>query len=299
MQLRTATRFINIVLFLSVFYSLFVYSAPSNSSASNSTSNHTIPTATISKPASAVVVTAPPVVPVSSLTQRFVPSTVSATLQSHITNNFKKSLPTLNIDTVQTTPINNLYQITSGPVVMYVTLDGDYAISGDILDLRDGKTNLTESARRQALTKALQELGDSNMISYAPPADVKPQYTIHVFTDPECSYCKKFHANMSKMNALGITVRYLAFPRSGKNTPSYNTLVSVWCAPNRKEALNQAMLGPISITKCSTHPVDKEFRLGALAGVSGTPTMVINGQLIAGYYPPEELLELLKSMPAH
>lgn len=52
----------------------------------------------------------------------------------------------------------------------------------------------------------------NEMIVYKAP---KEQHVITVFTDITCGYCHKLHEQMSDYNALGITVRYLAFPRRG------------------------------------------------------------------------------------
>lgn len=224
------------------------------------------------------------------------PALIAPEIKENITKNFTKSLPSLKVDTLEATSIANLYQVTAGPVVMYVTSDGRYAFSGDVLDLQDGKTNITELARRKALMQALEKFGESNMIIYAPALSIKPHYSVTVFTDIECSYCQKFHAHIDKINQLGITVRYMAFPKTGQNTSAYNALVSTWCAKDRKAAFNQAMLGKVPPLQCYSHNVDKQFNLGALAGVGGTPTLVIDGQLVAGYFDPEELLALIKQI---
>lgn len=134
------------------------------------------------------------------------------------------------------------------------------------------------------------------MIVYAPPSSVKHRYTVTIFTDLECIYCQKLHAQIDKMNQLGIKVRYVAFPKSGRNTPGYDSLVSVWCAPDRKGALNEAMLGRVKSLKCPNHLVDKQFNLGALAGVTGTPTFVVEGKLLPGYFEPKELLDIVQKM---
>lgn len=56
----------------------------------------------------------------------------------------------------------------------------------------------------------------NEMIVYKAP---KEQHVITVFTDITCGYCHKLHEQMSDYNALGITVRYLAFPRQWSAKP--------------------------------------------------------------------------------
>lgn len=41
------------------------------------------------------------------------------------------------------------------------------------------------------------------------------KYVVTVFTDITCGYCVRLHSQMKEYNDLGITVRYMAFPRQG------------------------------------------------------------------------------------
>ena len=38
---------------------------------------------------------------------------------------------------------------------------------------------------------------------------------VTVFTDVDCPYCARLHDRVAEYNALGIEIRYLAFPRAG------------------------------------------------------------------------------------
>lgn len=218
-----------------------------------------------------------------------VPEKISNTIHEH----FKSSLPSLPIDAIQSTPIQNLYQVTSGPVVMYVTEDGRYAISGDILDLSDGETNITEDSRKQARMNAIEKLGEEHMVIF-PAANEK--YKITVFTDLDCVYCRKFHAQLESYNKKGMTIRYLAFPRSGNQSSSYDKAVSVWCSEERHKVFNKANLGhPVPPKTCDGHKVDDQFHLGVMTGISGTPSILLqDGTLVPGYFSPDSLLSIIK-----
>ena len=73
------------------------------------------------------------------------------------------------------------------------------------------------------------------------PSD--PKYTVTVFTDVDCPFCRKLHSQIADYNRLGIRVRYLFYPRSGPNTASWTKAEQVWCSADRKEALTRAKLG--------------------------------------------------------
>ncbi|GIS26795.1 MAG: hypothetical protein CM15mP127_11680 [Gammaproteobacteria bacterium] len=113
-----------------------------------------------------------------------------------------------------------------------------------------------------------------------------------VFTDVDCGYCRKFHSEIGQYNGLGITVNYVAFPRSGIESESFNKIVGAWCSKDAKNILTEQKKGsePI-IEQCEDHPVRKHFNLGQRIGITGTPAIVTSdGRLLPGYLPADELL---------
>ena len=102
------------------------------------------------------------------------------------------------------------------------------------------------------------------------PKDAK--YTITVFTDVDCAYCRKLHSQIADYNKLGIRVRYLFYPRTGPNTESWTKAEQVWCSADRNDALTQAKLGEDLKTKaCTDNPVARSYALGQQFGLQGTP----------------------------
>ncbi len=120
------------------------------------------------------------------------------------------------------------------------------------------------------------------MIIYKPKEETKAVITI--FTDLDCSYCRKLHAEIPKLVDMGIEVRYLAFPRQGVGSPAYDTLVAIWCARDRSEAMTQAMHGQSPGIMTCANPVENHMRLGQKAGIAGTPTIIFaDGTMSPGY----------------
>ncbi|MNR46183.1 Thiol:disulfide interchange protein DsbC precursor [compost metagenome] len=114
-----------------------------------------------------------------------------------------------------------------------------------------------------------------------------------MFTDTDCGYCQKLHSEVPELNRLGVEVRYVAFPRQGLQSPAYKELVSVWCAKDRQGAMNLAKTRQeVPAAECD-NPVAKQYALGQMIGVSGTPAIVLaNGKLIPGYQPAAQLAKL-------
>jgi thiol:disulfide interchange protein DsbC len=104
---------------------------------------------------------------------------------------------------------------------------------------------------------------------------------------------------MADLNAGGVTVRYLGFPRAGINSAAYDTLVSVWCADDRRSAMTDAKAGRhVAPLSCDT-PIARHKQLGEEIGVRGTPTIVLeNGRIIGGYVPAEELIQRAREAAA-
>jgi thiol:disulfide interchange protein DsbC len=202
----------------------------------------------------------------------------------------KQHFPDITVDEISDSPVKGISQVSAAGSILYVTNDGHYAFNGDIIDLQNSQTNLTEDVRKQARLNGLKALGQQNMIVFSPK---NPKYTVTVFTDVDCGYCRKLQSEMPKINSLGIAIRYLAFPRTGPNTPTFDKMVSVWCAKDKKQALTLAKEDkPIEPNLCPNNDVMKEFQFGMKIGVSGTPTLIFeDGTMIPGYLPPEKLLE--------
>ena len=192
---------------------------------------------------------------------------------------------------VTLSPIPGLYRIIIGPQVAYVSADGRYLIHGEIIDLHDG-SNLTQPQRAAARLDYLKRLGDADMIVFAPP---HPRRTITVLTDIDCEYCRQLEHDRPTLNAMGIAVRYLFFPRAGIGSSSWDKAVSVWCAKDRKAAFTAAMQGhPPPSASCDQAPVAAGYRFGELLGLDGTPAIITDkGQLIDGYLPVRELASAL------
>lgn len=199
------------------------------------------------------------------------------------------------LDDLRPAPIPGLFEFSQGAEVSYLTADGKYFIDGSVYDM-DTHANLTEERRNQARQKLLAALPESQMIIFSPKA---PLYTITVFTDMDCGYCRKLHSEINELNKLGVRVRYAAFPRSGPGTDSWRKAQAVWCAEDRNAALTRAKLGdPMDNGKlCSNDPVAREYQLGQDVGVRGTPAIVTeNGDYISGYLPPADLVRYLKDL---
>ncbi|MFK3707568.1 thiol:disulfide interchange protein DsbC [Raoultella sp. BIGb0138] len=201
----------------------------------------------------------------------------------------KQSLAKLGVQStdIQPSPVSGMSTVLTDGGVLYVTDDGKHVIQGPMYDVSGAQpVNVTNSllvAKLNALEK--------EMIIYKAPQE---KHVITVFTDITCGYCHKLHEEMSDYNALGITVRYLAFPRQGLQSQTEQDMKAIWCAKDRNKALDEAMAGKGVPTASCNIDISKHYTLGVQFGVNGTPAMVLsNGYVLPGYQGPKELKAFL------
>jgi len=194
---------------------------------------------------------------------------------------------------IKPSPVPGLYMVMAPPVVLFMSKDGRYVLDGNLIDLKT-RTNVGADERASSQKVALSRLNEKDMIIYKPK---KVKHVVTVFTDIDCGYCRKLHSQMAQYNKLGIEIRYLAFPRAGIGSSSYYKAVSVWCAKDRKKAMNEAKTGAALERKSCANPVAKEYQLAQELGINGTPAMMLeDGEIFPGYAPPEKLSQVLDKM---
>ncbi|AAM86825.1 bifunctional protein-disulfide isomerase/oxidoreductase DsbC [Yersinia pestis] len=193
---------------------------------------------------------------------------------------------------IQPSPIPGISTVMTESGVLYISADGKHLLQGPLYDVSgDQPINVTN----QALLKKLEALS-SEMIVYKAPEE---KHVITVFTDITCGYCRKLHEQMKDYNALGITVRYLAFPRQGLSSQAEKDMRSIWCMADRNKAFDDAMKNnDISPATCKTD-ISKHYQLGVQFGIQGTPAIVLqNGTIVPGYQGPKEMLQMLNAHQA-
>ncbi|RDS82719.1 disulfide isomerase DsbC N-terminal domain-containing protein [Dyella psychrodurans] len=226
-----------------------------------------------------------------------VPPPAASTPESIVRQTIMRLVPKAKIDQVTPAPMPGFYQVITSGHLVYVSADGKYVMNGDLIDGVKG-TSLTDDAWATYRKAELAKVPVSERIVFAPP---HPKYTVTVFTDVTCPYCRVLHSQIAAINKEGIAVQYLAWPRSGvtgedgKPTSTYNEMVSIWCASDRNDAFTQAKKGRDPKPTTCNNPVKDQFDLGLKLGVTGTPAVYAeDGTQIGGYLAPEQMLEAVK-----
>ena len=210
-----------------------------------------------------------------------------------VVTKFKTLRPDLKIVNAEpaTVPGMVLIELVGG-TQLYATADGRYLISGDLYEMTDKLVNVGEQARDAKRRELIAGIPLTDMVIF--PATTQRRAVLTVFTDVDCGYCRKFHKEVPTLNKMGVEVRYLAYPRAGIGSASYKKLVTAWCSKDREDAITRMKRGEELPPKTCDNPVAHEYELGHLAGLQGTPAIVLeDGQMLPGYMPAKELGQLL------
>ena len=201
----------------------------------------------------------------------------------------------MSVQSVKKSQLENIYIVDIGDLQpIYASKNGEFFFYGELYAINQNRLKNTTKDEINLKRKSILDLAltKSDFISFKSNNE---KYKVTIFTDVDCGYCRKFHNEINDFNNLGITVNYVAFPRSGLASDSYNKVVTAWCSADPKDTLTKMKQGEdLQISLCQDHPVEKHFLLGQKIGITGTPAIIkSNGELLPGYLPPEELLTRL------
>jgi thiol:disulfide interchange protein DsbC len=206
-----------------------------------------------------------------------------------------KKVPDLADGEIAETQIPGVLELLSGGQLYYLTPDANYMLEGNLIDL-DKRINITAQRKGTIHISSINAMPEEKMVVYSPKNATRE---ITVFTDTSCPYCSKLHAEIDKILDAGIKVRYLLYPRAGLNSAAFNTLQSVWCADDQQQAMTDAKLGKNIKSATCENPINEHIALAQQVGLRGTPLIYLDsGQMVNGYRPAEQLVEMIKGSSA-
>lgn len=200
-----------------------------------------------------------------------------------------KLMPNIKASSISESPIDGLYQVIVGTQVVYMSIDAQYMIEGDLYNLASGE-NISEGAKSSVRLAVINELGADKMVVYRPE---KVKDTITVITDIDCPYCRRLHSEIPDYMKADVEVRYIFMPLKGST--DLQKTVSVWCSDDRKLALDIAKSGGEIESKTCKNPIQEHLKVARELGVRGTPAILLeSGQMLPGYVPVDKLVAELR-----
>lgn len=196
-----------------------------------------------------------------------------------------KKFPYSKLISVSKTPYFGLYEVAFDDRLVYTDEKMTYLFSGNVIDLHTMK-NLTEAREKQLYAINFDTL----------PLDLairnikgNGKRRLAVFSDPNCTYCKKLEKEMVNLNNATVYIFVIPIlPGSEEKAKA------IWCSPDRLKAWEDHMLRgvePQSAKACDTAALAKIYLQAEKLKINVTPTVIFEDGVIR---PGTLTLELLE-----
>ena len=198
------------------------------------------------------------------------------------------------IESITHVPETDFYRLRlQDGTVLFTSSQVEGFFVGDVFSFNGSNfINQSETMLNAERYEQILQVPQEELIIF--PAIGKKIGEAYVFTDIDCGYCRKLHAEIKQYQQAGIEIRYLAWPRCGvgPGCESYTKAVNVWCSDNRQSAITDAKAGKTMPAKECANPVARHFALGQQLGLRGTPfIMLSNGIAVPGYISAADLAQ--------
>lgn len=194
-------------------------------------------------------------------------------------------------------PILGLFQIAVGTQIYYLSADGRYLLRGDMLDLKEGE-NISENHKKNLRAIVLKDIPAKDLIIFSPFPDEgkRAAYSVMIFSNLNCSYCRSVYEDIPKYLEMGVEVRIAPFVHAHKNSQAYKRITEVWCSPDRKTALERNYKEQKTVPAfCDDSFLDADYITALKLGISAIPSYILeDGELLNGYIAPEALIKILQ-----
>lgn len=211
--------------------------------------------------------------------------------EANIKKAFQTRFPQASVESVTRTPFAGIYEVVFDGQIAYTDEKFSFILFGNLYDVRGGaERNLTRERSGQLAVQAIRK-----SLDYAfKRVRGNGRRVLYTFEDPNCSFCKRLHAELAKVN--DVTVYTFLIPILGPDSVEKSR--AIWCAKDRARAWNEAMeKGVVSEASRNCEvPFEQTLQLSQRFGIRGTPSLYFaDGNFVGGFIPAEKIEEALKA----
>jgi thiol:disulfide interchange protein DsbC len=178
-----------------------------------------------------------------------------------------------------------IYQAIAGGKVIYYAPESDSILFAAVYD-KNG-VNLTALVQDASARRKLGALDPAKALAIGP---VDAPVVIE-FTDPDCPYCRALDKFWAAKAAEGKPVRRLIYFVSGIHPQAAAKAEHILCSPDPAAEFEAVYAGaaPSSLRACpaGNAKVADDTELVGKMGISGTPTLIVDGRVISGFQQAE------------
>jgi thiol:disulfide interchange protein DsbC len=175
---------------------------------------------------------------------------------------------------------------------VYIDFSKKYVLSGSVIRLADrGDISQDRYAQMNKIDVSRIPLDDALLLGRQ-----EARIKVIVFTDPECPYCKKLHAELKEVVRRDPELAFLIKLLPLKMHPNaYDKATSIVCARSL-ELLEASFAGEaLPAATCKTKVVDQTLALAQELGIQSTPALVLpNGLILRGFKSADDLIKRIR-----
>ncbi|PJG47169.1 protein-disulfide isomerase [Sphingobium sp. LB126] len=181
--------------------------------------------------------------------------------------------------------VGPIYQAVAGGRIIYYAPKSEHLLFAAVYD-KNG-INLTALAQEQAAQRKLKVVDPAKALAIGPAGAP----TVIEFTDPDCPYCQALERFWAAKAAEGKPVRRLVYFVSGIHPTAAAKAEHILCSPDREAAFKATYAGqvPARLRECAEGhaKVEADATLVSKVGITGTPTLIVDGKLVSGFQQAE------------
>lgn len=178
-----------------------------------------------------------------------------------------------------------IYQAMAGGRVLYFAPESGHLLFASVYD-RNG-VNVTALAQDESARKRLSAIDPARALVIGPAG--APQ--VIEFTDPDCPYCQALERFWEAKAAEGKPVQRRIYFVSTIHPQAAAKAEHILCSPDPTAAFHEIYSGaaPAELRTCPAGKakVAADAATVEMMGISGTPTLFVDGRMISGFKQAE------------
>lgn len=210
--------------------------------------------------------------------------------------------PDAKIIKLQMSPVRGLWEVSVDNKgkrgLFYVDFSKKYMVAGQIIEVNAGidktRERLTEINKDRKVDRSKIPLKNALLLG-----DKKAANKVIVFTDPDCPFCGKFHAELKKVveQRKDIAFYIKLFPLIKLHPDSLWKSRSITCSKSLKLLEDNFDKKPVPRPNCETKDIDDNIVLAERLGITGTPTTIMpDGSVQVGFLEADKLIKIVDSI---
>jgi|SRR5208283_2393574 len=206
--------------------------------------------------------------------------------------------PNVKILGIQISPVKGLWEITvddSGRKgLFYTDFSKKFFIAGPIIELASGANRSQEHIDKIQEDKKVDvskiPLGNALVLGSR-----SAQNKVIVFTDPDCPFCAKLHAEMKKVveQRKDIAFYIKLYPLT-IHKDSFWKANAIACNKSLKMLEDNFAGNPIAKSVCVSKDIEENIKLAQSLGITGTPALIrSDGKVHSGTLSMDKIIEFV------